>query len=64
MFEYFRDMQRFGAFYRKNGIKTSHFRDLLLEGTIFIVETQNLPQMIFISDVYDYQMFCVSMKCI
>ena len=25
-----------GHFYRKNGIKTSDFRDLLLEGAIFI----------------------------
>ena len=49
MFEYFNDMLRFGAFYRKNGIKTGDFRDLLLEGAIFIVGTQNLPQMIFIS---------------
>ena len=48
MFEYFYDMLRFGAFYRKNGVKTSDFRDLLLEGEIFIVGTQNLPQMIFI----------------
>ena len=39
MFEYFHDMLRFGAFYRKNGIiiKTSDLRDLLLEGAIFIV---------------------------
>ena len=48
MFEYFHDMLRFGAFYRKNGNKTSDFRDLLLEGAIFIVGTQNLPQMISI----------------
>ena len=48
MFEYFHDMVRFGAFYRNNGIKTSDFRDLLLEGAIFIVGTQNVPQMIFI----------------
>ena len=33
---------------QKNGIKTSIFKDLLLEGAIFIVRTQNLPQMIFI----------------
>ena len=46
MFESFHDMLRFGAFYWKNGIKTSDFRDLLLEGAIFIVGTQNLPQMI------------------
>ena len=46
MFEYFHDMLRFGAFYWKNGIKTSDFRDLLQEGAIFIVGTQNLPQMI------------------
>ena len=46
IFEYFNDMLCFGAFYRKNGIKTSDFRDLLLEGAIFIVGTQNLPQMI------------------
>ena len=39
MFEYLFDMLRFGAFYRKNGIKTSDFRDLLLEGVIFIVGT-------------------------
>ena len=39
MFEYFYDMLRFGAFYQKNGIKTSDFRDLLLEGAIFIVGT-------------------------
>ena len=26
MFEYFHDMLRFGAFYRKIGIKTSDFR--------------------------------------
>ena len=48
MFEYFHDMLRFGAFYRKNGIKTSDFMDLLLVGEIFIVGTQNVPQMIFI----------------
>ena len=35
MFEYIHDMLRFGAFYRKIGIKTSDFRDLLLEGAIF-----------------------------
>ena len=46
MFEYFHDMLRFGAFYRKIGIKTSDFRDLLLEGEIFIAGTWNLPQMI------------------
>ena len=46
MFEYFHDMLRFGAFYRNNGIKTSDFRDLLLEDAIFIVGTWNLPQMI------------------
>ena len=46
MFEYLYDMQRFGAFYSKNGIKTSDFRDLLLEGAIFIVGTLDLPQMI------------------
>ena len=46
MFEYFHDMLRFGAFYRKIGIKTSDFRDLLLEGAISIVGTWNLPQMI------------------
>ena len=39
MFESFHDMQPFGAFYRKNGIKTSDFRGLLLEGAIFIVRT-------------------------
>ena len=39
MFENFHDMQPFGAFYRKNGIKTSDFRGLLLEGAIFIVRT-------------------------
>ena len=48
MVEYFHDMLHFGAFYRKNGIKTSDFRDLLLEGAIFKVGTQTLPQMIFI----------------
>ena len=37
MFEYFHDMLRFWAFYWKNGIKTSDFRDLLQEGAIFIV---------------------------
>ena len=46
MFKYIHDMLRFGAIYRKNGIKTSDFRDLLLEGAIFIVGTQNLLQMI------------------
>ena len=46
MFEYFHDMLRFGAFYRKNNIKTSDFRDLLVEGAIFIVGPRNLPQMI------------------
>ena len=40
-------MVRFGAFYRKNDIENSDFRDLLLEGAIFIVGTQNLPQMTF-----------------
>ena len=48
MFEYFHYMLRFGSFYRKNGIKASDFRDLLLEGELLIVGTQNLPQMIFI----------------
>ena len=42
---------------QKNGIKTSDFRDLLLEGAIFIVGTQNLPQMIFIS-------MCMIIKCL
>ena len=46
MFEYFHDMLRFGAIYGKIGIKTGDFRDLLLEGAIFIVGTWNLPQMI------------------
>ena len=36
----------FWGILQKNGIKTSDFRDLLLEGAIFIVGTQNLPQMI------------------
>ena len=45
MFEYFHDMLRFGAFYRKNEIKSSVFWDLLLEVVIFIVGNQNLPQM-------------------
>ena len=40
MFEYFHDMLRFGAFYRKNGIKTIDFRDLLMEGAIFIAGTK------------------------
>ena len=48
MFEYLHDRLHFWAFYRKNDIKTSIFRDLLLEGAILIVGTQNLPQMIFI----------------
>ena len=48
MFEYFHEMLRFGSFYRKNGIKSSDFRDLLLEGAIFIVETKNLPKVIFV----------------
>ena len=39
-------MLHFGALYGKNGIKTSDFRDLLLEGAIFLVGTQKLPQMI------------------
>ena len=39
MFEYVHDMLRFGAFYRKNGIKTSDFKDLPLEGAIIIVGT-------------------------
>ena len=34
IFEYFYGMLCFGAFYRKNAIKTSDFRDLLLEGAI------------------------------
>ena len=46
MFAYSLDMLRFGGTYRKNGIKTSAIRDLLLEGAIFIVGTRNLPQMI------------------
>ena len=36
MFEYFHDMLRFGAFYRKIGIKTSDFRDLKLTTNDFI----------------------------
>ena len=40
-------MLRFEAFYTKIGIKTSDFRDLLVElGAIFIVGSQNLPQLI------------------
>ena len=39
----------FWGILQKNGIKTSDFRDLLLEGAIFIVGTQNLQEMIFIS---------------
>ena len=46
MFAYFHDMLHFGLIYRKNGIKQVIFRDLLLESAIFIVVTQNLPQMI------------------
>ena len=46
MYEYFHNMLRSGAFYRKNGTITSDFRDLLMEGEIFIVGTQNLQQMI------------------
>ena len=37
-----------GHFTVKNVIKTSDFRNLLLEGAIFIVGNQNLPQMIYI----------------
>ena len=36
MFAYFHEMLRFGAIYRK-WHKTGDFRDLLLEGAIFIV---------------------------
>ena len=43
MFDYFHDILRFGVFYRKNGNRTSDFRDLLLEGAIFIVGTQSFP---------------------
>ena len=43
MFAYVHDMLRFGTIYRKNWYKTCDFRDLLLEGAIFIVGTQNLP---------------------
>ena len=46
MFAYFLDMILFHAIYRKNGIKTSDFRDLLLGGKIFIVGTLNLLQII------------------
>ena len=45
MLEYFRDMLRFRAFYRKMVLKTSDFRDMRLEGAIVIVGSQNLPQM-------------------
>ena len=34
--------------FTENGIKTSNLWDLLLEGAILIIGTQNLPQMIFI----------------
>ena len=34
----------FSGILQKNDIKTSDFRDLLLEGAIFIVVSQNLPQ--------------------
>ena len=40
MFTYFHDMLSFGAIYRKKWHKTADFRDLLLEGAIFIVGTQ------------------------
>ena len=43
MFAYFHDMLRFGVIYRKKWHKTGDLRDLLLEGAIFIVGTQNLP---------------------
>ena len=39
-------MLRFKAFYTNIGIKTSDFRDSLLEGAIPIVGSQNLPQLI------------------
>ena len=59
------DRVYFWAFYRKNDIKTSIFRDLLLEGAILIVGTNSkLATNDFYKDVYDNQMFCVSMKCI
>ena len=61
MFAYYHDMLRFGAFYQKIALKLGDFRDLLLEGAIFIVGTQNLPQL-FNKNVYDYQMFCDSMN--
>ena len=41
-------MLRFGAFYRNIFIKTRDSRDFLLEGAIFIVGTQKLPQMFLI----------------
>ena len=43
MFAYFHDMLSFWAIYRKKWHKAGDFRDLLLEGAIFIVGTQNLP---------------------
>ena len=45
MFAYSHDMLCFRAIYT-NCIKTSDFKDLLLEGADFLVGTQNLPQMI------------------
>ena len=45
MFVYFHDMICLG-YLQKNGNKSSDFRNLLLEGAIFIVGTRNLQQMI------------------
>ena len=53
----------FGLFTEKKNVKSSDYRELFLEGAIFIVGNQNLPQM-FHKDVYDYHMFYVSIKCI
>ena len=53
----------FSGYLQKKIVKSSDYRELLLEGAIFIVGNQNLQQM-FHKDVYDYHMFYVSIKCI
>ena len=46
MFAYSHDILCFSGYLQKNCIKTSDFKNLLLEGADFLVGTQNLPQMI------------------
>ena len=63
MYEYFHDMLRFGAFYRKMALKQV-ILGIASGRCNFHSSNSNLATNDFYKDIYDYQMFCVSVKCL